>query len=65
VTRSGPTSSAIVTDLRSDRGNLAAALARFAGSANDFARFMFLLVVTDGEGSGGQSPCFCPGSRGD
>jgi hypothetical protein len=59
--------------LRSDRGDLAAALARFAGSAayrpdalrDDSARFRFLLGVTDGEGSGGQSPCFCPGSRGD
>jgi hypothetical protein len=52
--------------LESDRDNLAASLARFAGSPaygpdtlrDDFARFRFLLGVTDGEslfnlGSGG------------
>lgn len=44
--------------LESDRGNLAASLARFVGSTaygpsslrEDFARFRFLLGVTDGEG---------------
>jgi hypothetical protein len=44
--------------LESDRGNLAASLARFVGSPaygpaslrEDFARFRFLLGVTDGEG---------------
>ncbi len=44
--------------LESDRGNLAASLARFVGSQaygpaslrEDFARFRFLLGVTDGEG---------------
>ena len=44
--------------LESDHDNLAASLARFAGSPaygpgslrDDFARFRFLLAVTDGEG---------------
>jgi hypothetical protein len=44
--------------LESDHDNLAASLARFIGSAaygpgtlrQDFARFRFLLGVTDGEG---------------
>jgi hypothetical protein len=44
--------------LRSDRGNLTASLARFVGSPaysldtlrDDFARFRFLLGITDGEG---------------
>jgi hypothetical protein len=44
--------------LQSDRGNLTASLARFVGSTaygpdslrDDFARFRFLLGVTDGEG---------------
>ena len=44
--------------LESDHDNLAASLARFAGSPaygpdalrDDFARFRFLLGVTDGEG---------------
>jgi hypothetical protein len=44
--------------LESDHDNLAASLARFAGSPaygpaalrGDFARFRFLLSVTDGEG---------------
>jgi len=44
--------------LESDRDNLAASLARFVGSPaygpaslrEDFARFRFLLGVTDGEG---------------
>ena len=44
--------------LESDRGNLAASLARFVGSTaygpaslrEDFARFRFLLGATDGEG---------------
>jgi hypothetical protein len=44
--------------LESDRDNLAASLARFAGTPvygpdtlrDDFARFRFLIGVTDGEG---------------
>jgi hypothetical protein len=44
--------------LESDRGNLAGSLARFIGSTaygpdslrEDFARFRFLLGMTDGEG---------------
>ncbi len=44
--------------LESDHGNLAGSLARFVGSTaygpdslrEDFARFRFLLGVTDGEG---------------
>jgi hypothetical protein len=51
--------------LQSDPGNLTASLARFTGSPaygpaelrGDFARFRFLLGITDGE------DLFCPGEQ--